>query len=51
MYEALYQSTVRIEVIIGETNSQYGTNTKNTNFPTQSSLDGVVGFFFLLLLR
>jgi hypothetical protein len=31
MYEALHQRNIKIEVIIGETNSPYGTNTRNTN--------------------
>jgi hypothetical protein len=33
-------------VITGEINSPYGTNTKNTNFPTHSTLDGIVVFGF-----
>jgi hypothetical protein len=41
MYEALHQRTVT-----GETNSPYGTNTKNVNFPTQSTMDGAVVFYF-----
>jgi hypothetical protein len=45
MYEALHQRIMRTEVITGETNSPYGTNTKNANFPAQSTLDGVVFFF------
>jgi hypothetical protein len=45
MYEALYQRTIRIEVIIAEANSPYGTNTKLPNFPPQSTqLDRVVVF-------
>jgi hypothetical protein len=43
----LHQRTIRIEVITGQTNSPYGTNTrkKNTNFPTQPTLEGGVIFF------
>jgi hypothetical protein len=48
MYEALHQSIFRIEVITGETNFPSGTNTKNRNFPTQTTLDGVVVFLLLL---
>jgi hypothetical protein len=46
MCEALHQRTITIDVITRETNSAYGTNTKNTNFPTLSTLDGVVVFYF-----
>jgi hypothetical protein len=42
MYEALHQRTIEIEAITRETSSKYGTNTRNTNFLTQSTLDGVV---------
>jgi hypothetical protein len=42
MYEALHQRTIRIEVITGEKNSPYCTN---TNFPTQSTLNGILDFF------
>jgi hypothetical protein len=48
MYEALHQRTIRVEVITEETNSLYGTNSKNTNFPIQSTLVGVVVFLILL---
>jgi hypothetical protein len=44
MCEAFHQRAVRIEVIIKETNAPYGTNTKNTNFPIQSTLDGILVF-------
>jgi hypothetical protein len=43
-YEALYQRTIRIEFSAGEKKSPYGTNTKNTNFPTQYTLDAVALF-------
>jgi hypothetical protein len=36
----------RIEVITGKTNSPYSTNTKKTNFHIQSTLGGVVVFYF-----
>jgi hypothetical protein len=45
MYEALSQGTIRIEVITGETNSPHGTNIKNTEFPTQFTMDEVVVSF------
>jgi hypothetical protein len=45
-YEALHQRTLKMEVITGETNSPYGTNTRNTNIPTKSTLNGVVVFYF-----
>jgi hypothetical protein len=37
--------TIKLETITGERNAPYGTSTIKTNFPTQSTLDGVVGFF------
>jgi hypothetical protein len=33
MYEALHQRTITKQVINGETNSLYGTNTKTLIFP------------------
>jgi hypothetical protein len=48
MYKALHQRINRIVVITGETNSLFGTNTNNTNFPAQSTLNGVIVFILLL---
>jgi hypothetical protein len=42
------RALIRIEVISGELNSLYGTNIKNKNPPTESTLDGVVIFLLLL---
>jgi hypothetical protein len=46
MYEALYQKTIKIESITGETKSPYGTNSRKTTLSTQSTPEGGVAFFF-----
>jgi hypothetical protein len=49
-YAALHQRTIKTEIITGGCDTPYGTNTRKTNFPTQSTLDGIVVFFTSALI-
>jgi hypothetical protein len=40
-YEALHQRSIMIEIILERSNIPFGTNTRKTNFPTQTKFDRV----------
>jgi hypothetical protein len=46
MYEALHQRTITIEIITGERRYNLWYQHKKTKFPTQSTLDDVVVYYF-----